>query len=350
MRRVHFILLVGLSLVFCASLSAQNSGLLWLHNEGQWDVPARMRAEWAGGVTWLEEDGMNVWVAGQGYAELWDHHVEGATAPDGDLMSHGWRMTWLGASPHSVHESVSAASHRVHIYKGQDSSKWAEDLVPERRFKMHDVWPGIDLRVGPRSPNDRGNIPGPGWKEDWLVQPGANPSAVSIRHDGVTLELQDDGSILAQLGETGEARLGRPHAYQFVNGVLKTVEVTYVLEGNVVSFEVGAYDSEVPLVLDPDIVFSTYIGASQPNWGFTAAYDGDGRALGGTALWDGEFGTYPTTAGAISTEMTAGTAPFDCGLSVFSPDGTALEYSTVFGGANLDVPSSIVTDLSLIHI
>ena len=55
-------------------------------------------------------------------------------------------------------------------------------------------------------------------------------------------------------------------------------------------------------------------------------------------------GVVPTTAGAISTAMTAATGPFDCGLSVFSADGTNLEYSTVFGGSLLDVPSSIVTD------
>ena len=344
MTRLQTCVWVVLGLACCAPLSAQNHGLRWLPNEGQWDVPAQMRAEWAGGVTWLESDGMNVWMAGDGYAELWDHHFEGATAPSGDLVSHGWRMTWEGASAQPVHEAMTEASYRVNIYKGQEPSKWAEGLVPETRFKLHDVWPGIDLRVGPRSPGDRADVPGPGWKEDWIVQPGADPAQVAVRHEGVTLDVQEDGSIGVQLGETGEARLGAPYAYQNVNGALKSVEVCYALEGRVVRFDVGDYDPAFPLVLDPDIVFSTYIGATQPNWGFTAAYDDDGRAIGGTALWDGDFGTYPTTAGAISTEMTFGTAPFDCGLSVFNPDGTALEYSTVFGGANLDVPSSIVTD------
>ena len=344
MTRLQACAWVVLGLLCSAPLSAQNHGLQWLPNEGQWDVPAQMRAEWAGGVTWLESDGMNVWMAGDGYAELWDHHFEGATAPSGDLVSHGWRITWEDASVQPVHEAMTEASHRVNIYKGQDPSKWAEDLVPETRFKLHDVWPGIDLRVGPRSPGDRADMPGPGWKEDWMVQPGADPAQVAIRHEGVTLDVQEDGSIWVQLGETGEARLGAPYAYQNVNGALKSVEVSYALEGQVVRFDVGDYDPAFPLVLDPDIVFSTYIGATQPNWGFTAAYDDEGRAIGGTALWDGDFGTYPTTAGAISTEMTFGTAPFDCGLSVFNPDGTALEYSTVFGGANLDVPSSIVTD------
>ena len=80
---------------------------------------------------------------------------------------------------------MTEAGHRVNIYKGQDPSQWAEGLVPESRFKLRDVWPGIDVRMGPRSPGDRADTPGPGWKEDWMVQPGADPDQVAIRHDGV---------------------------------------------------------------------------------------------------------------------------------------------------------------------
>ena len=329
------------------ALWAQNDGPHWLPNEGQWDVPARMRTEWAGGVTWLEDNGMNIWVAGAGYDELWDHQIGAYVPPEGNVTSHGWRVTWVGSSPERTHELLAEAGHRVNIYHGQDPSRWAEGLVPESRFKLRDVWPGIDVRIGPRSPGDRAHTPGPGWKEDWILQPGADLSGLVIQHDGVELELAADGSLAIQLGETAEARWGAPYAYQTKDNKVVKVESSYVLDGNTVRFALGEHDPAYPVVIAPDIVFATYIGATQPNWGFTAAYDDDGRALGGTALWSSDvssIGTYPTTAGAISTAMTAATYPFDCGLSVFSPDGTALEYSTVFGGGNLDVPSSLVTD------
>ena len=325
-------------------LTANGQGMHWLENQGQWDVPATMRTEWAGGVTWLERDGMNVWVAGEGYEELWAHGFGDGVAPSGSLTSHAWRTTWEGAHPDPVREVLTEASHRVNIYKGSDPSTWAEGLVPATRFKVLDVYPGIDLRVGPRSPGDRDAMPGPGWKEDWLVQPGADPGAIAIRHEGVTLEPQNDGSVRVALGATAEARLGVPFAYQTLDGKMVPVDVAYALEGSTVRFDVGAYDPSAPLILDPDIVFATFIGASQPNWGFTAAYDDEARALGGTALWDGSLGTYPTTAGAIETEMTVASGPFDCGFSVFSADGSQLLYSTVFGGDELDVPSSIVSD------
>ena len=108
-----------------------------------------------------------------------------------------------------------------------------------------------------------------------------------------------------------QPKLGAPYAYQTIEGRVSAVEASYILDGQTVRFHLGDHDSGYPVVIDPDIVFATYIGATQPNWGFTAAYDADGRAIGGTALWDGELGTYPTTAGAISTAMDINSAPFD---------------------------------------
>ena len=321
----------------------------WIPNEGQWDAPVQMRADWAGGITWLEDQGMAVWVAGEGYDELWAHGYDRTGAldpsdPDATVHSHAWRIHWESSQPHPTRQSLTEAGHKVNYYLGNDPNRWAEGLVPSTRFKLLDVWPGIDLRVGPRSPGDRADLPGPGWKEDWIVQPGADLAALSVRHEGVDLTLQPDGSIAFQLGTTAEARWGKPYAYQDIDGSLREVEVAYVVEGATVSFAVGDHDPGHPLVIDPDIVFATYIGATQSNWGFTAAYDDEARALGGTALWNGNLEEYPTTAGAISTGMTFASGPFDCGFSVFSADGTALEYSTVFGGGALDVPSSIVSD------
>ena len=96
-----------------------------------------------------------------------------------------------------------------------------------------------------------------------------------------------------------------------------------------VKFKLGSYDESLPLTIDPDIAFSTFIGASQANWGFTAAFDDDGRGIGGAALWDGGMGTYPTTSGAHYLRISQqGTPPltlaFQCSLLLETTSNTVL--------------------------
>ena len=93
------------------------------------------------------------------------------------------------------------------------------------------------------------------------------------------------------------------------------------------------------LIIDPEIEFGSFVGSTADSWGFTAAYDDEGRLIGGSGVRDNG---YPTTAGAISTTFSGG--DFDFGISVFSSDGSMLEYSTYLGGSQREYPHSLVTD------
>ena len=100
------------------------------------------------------------------------------------------------------------------------------------------------------------------------------------------------------------------------------------------SFPEG-YDTTKELIIDPEIVFATYTGATTDNWGFTATYDEAGHLYAGGA----SFGVgYPTTVGAFQEEFAGGdlAGPFqtDIGISKFSTDGSDLIYSTYLGGGD----------------
>ena len=138
-------------------------------------------------------------------------------------------------------------------------------------------------------PGTERSCPGRGGRKIGLCSPGRSLEDLAIRHEGVDLTLQDDGSLRILLGNTAEAKWGAPYAYQTIDGHVTTVDASYVLEGSTVRFLLGDHDPAHPVVIDPDIVFATYIGATQPNWGFTAAYDDDGRAIGGTASGTGSW-------------------------------------------------------------
>jgi gliding motility-associated-like protein len=327
-----------------ASATAQ-SDIAFTPNAGQWDDFVEYRADLGSGVFWMEEAGWTAWLAGDGYDDFWAHRNvsgEGEGAPE-NLESHAWKVSFIGGSTESLKSGSREMSHKVNYYRGSDQSKWAEGLTPVRRVVYDGVWPGITLKMDGSA---RGNSM---LKYDWVVAPGGNPADIKLLHEGVESSLRSDGSLLHKMGTVGDIIEGSPFAFQLVGSKLVEIECHYIIAFNTdgsstVSFEVGDYDDSIDLVIDPDIVFATFIGATQPNWGFTAAFDDDGRALAGAALWDGGMGTYPTTSGAISTTFDGGNGPFDIGISVFSADGTALIYSTIAGGNGMDIPSSIVSD------
>lgn len=312
----------------------------FLPNGGQWDDFVEYRAELSTGKLWMEKSGWTAWVAGPGYDELWAHEdLNGDGRPD-SLYAHAWKVEFVNSNPQPFTSGREEYSHRVNYYRGSDPSKWASDLVPYNTVVYEDVWPGVRLKMSAKGSND--------LKYDWIVAPGADPKNIVLQHFGTSPKLLG-GRIIHNLGTAGEAVEGIPFAYQLVGSKIVEVECEYKLSkqqdgSTLVKFKLGSYDDSLPLTIDPDIAFSTFIGASQANWGFTAAFDDDGRGIGGAALWDGGMGTYPTTAGAIATNFAAGNGPFDIGISVFSPLGNNLEYSTIAGGDGMDIPSSMVSD------
>ena len=89
-----------------------------------------------------------------------------------------------------------------------------------------------------------------------------------------------------------------PVSYQRIGGERVPVESRYVVEGDGggYGFAVGAYDPRYPLVIDPGLDYSTFLGGTDGDGGNGIAVDGRGRAYmtGGTSSDD-----YPTTRGAF---------------------------------------------------
>ena len=98
---------------------------------------------------------------------------------------------------------------------------------------------------------------------DFIVAPGADPSLVTLAFEGAR-EVHIDARGELVLGvEGGEVRQHKPVAYQEVAGVKQEVVGRYVMKGTrQVGFRVAAYDPSRPLIIDPVLVYSTYLGGS----------------------------------------------------------------------------------------
>ena len=140
------------------------------------------------------------------------------------------------------------------------------------------------------------------------------------------LEVDEQGDLVLRK-ERGGVRQHRPRVYQEIRGEQREVEGRYVLLGPaLVRFEVGPYDTRRPLVIDPVLSYSSYLGGSGNDRIPIIAVDATGRVYlaGNTTSTN-----FPT---ASPVQLSYGGGPFDVFVAKLNATGTALVYSTYFGG------------------
>jgi len=194
-----------------------------------------------------------------------------------------------------------------------------------------DLYPGIDLTYYGRE----GQL-----EYDFVVRPGADLRRILVGFSGAEkLEVDAQGDLLLRTGPD-VIRQRKPIAYQEVNGTRREIPVSYVLKGaHRVAFKVAAHDSGRPLIIDPALFYSTYLGGSIRDGGQGIAVDSAGNAYV-TGLSNSP--DFPTATGAFQGTL-AGS--FDAFVTKINPVGSApLVYSTYLGGSGDDYGLGIAVD------
>jgi uncharacterized membrane protein len=260
-----------------------------------------------------------------------------AAPPDAVL-----RVTLRGADGASRAEGLERLPGTSHYLTGNDPAKWRRNVPRYARVAYRNVYPGIDLVYYGTAARR--------LEHDFIVAPGADPSAIALAFEGARdLEVDAHGNLAVHL-QDGEVTFHKPDVYQESNGGRTSVGGGYRLTGaNEAAFEVAAYDTDRPLVIDPVLSYSTYLGGEgwdNPN---DIAIGRDGSVYVAGMLFSAAF---PTTPGAYDTQC--GTA-FNCNhdgtrnfsdafVTKLSPDGSTLEYSTYFGGSDQEFANDIAVD------
>lgn len=122
-------------------------------------------------------------------------------------------------------------------------------------------------------------------------------------------------------------------------GQKRPLQVEYRLRGNKASFRLPEdYNPALPLIIDPQLVFSSFVGSSSDSWGFTAAYDALGNGYAGGIV----FGSnYPLSPGAFQNAYGGN---IDVVISKFNTTGSQLLFSTFFGGNRPEMPYSMIVN------
>jgi hypothetical protein len=154
------------------------------------------------------------------------------------------------------------------------------------------------------------------------------------------MRVDEKGDLILRM-DAGEIRQSRPIVYQQIDGARRIIPASYLIKGEKqVAFQIANYDRSKPLVIDPTLAFSTYLGGSGMDRGSGIAVDlaGNVYMTGSTISTD-----FPVTPGAFQTEKADIGQP-DAFVTKMNSTGTALIYSTYFGGNNRDTGNDIALD------
>jgi len=360
-------------------------------NHGQIDPHVRFVSRGPGYTAFLTSDGMVLSLRAKRVATS---QATGLNIPASASTRSALRFRLLGAAKNPSVVGEIPQLGRVNYFVGNNPAKWQRNVPTYGRVRYKNVYPGIDLLY---YGNQRQ------LEYDFAIAPGADPSRIQFEIRGAKqIQIGTDGA-LALTTSNGDLHFQAPKVYQESNGQRIEVGGGYVVtDPTHVSFHVAPYDANVPLVIDPVLVYSTYLGGSgtdQPNGiaidtagnvyvaGSTDSTDfplvtksllpsgnphvfvskldatgsnliytdylgGNSQDYGYALALDVANNVYVTGSTASSDfpmmNPYQGTYPgsFNAFLTKISPDGSSLLYSTFFGGNGSDTPSGLAVDAS----
>ncbi|MFZ9956754.1 MAG: gliding motility-associated C-terminal domain-containing protein [Flavobacteriales bacterium] len=325
------LILLGYSLLGNTNVKVNvNTNARFIQNNGQWPQQVLFAATMGYGTVFIEKDALtfNVHDAQKMHEYYESSHGEG-NAPLGEINAHNFKIKFKNTLNASAEGRFPYLDY-VNYFIGDDSSKWASRVPVFREVFLHNIYQGIDLHLY----EYKGHL-----KYDFIVQPKANASQIYFECEGIETSLNNGEIIMAS--SIGNFIQEAPYTYQrSEDGNKISVDCSYsCLEKNQYHFNSKNYNDNLPLVIDPVIVFASFSGSIADNRGFSATYDNAGFLyIGGIAYGSG----YITTSGAYKINYNGGID--DIVISKYSADGSSFIYSTHLGGTGCEEPHSLVVD------
>jgi hypothetical protein len=254
------------------------------------------------------------------------------------------RVQLVNADRNATVTGLNELPGHTNYFRGNDPSKWTTNVSTFAKVQYREILKGIDLVYY----GNQGQL-----EYDFVVSPGADAGLINLKFSG-SRDLHVDkqtGDLVLQAG-TEEVRFHKPVAYQPISDKHDTVDskslvaANYVLDSNNgVGFALGEYDHSKPVVIDPTLSYSTYLGGASNDYGTAITVDSTGSAYvtGYTSSTN-----FPTTAGAFQTTCGGGCsgATSDAFVSKLDPTGSFLIFSTYLGGSGNDYGNGITLDAS----
>ncbi len=298
--------------------------LYFIQNNGQVDKRVKFYEKGNGHATYFTKDGVYVSLVGASRQ---------TSTPESTLV----KLVPLGANknPKMVAEGVQEG--KVNYFVGNNPKKWRPNVPTYQAVAYKELYPGIDMKF---YGNNRQ------LEYDVIVKPGADPSKVRFAYEGIeSLRITEEGELEIGLKD-GTMRQRKPVLYQEIGGARVPVEGAFTLvspnarrgmarsgRDAVYGFDVASYDTDYPLVIDPVLVYATYLGGSVQESAQGIAVDGVGNAY--------VTGNTNSTNFPMANPLQATLdVDYDAFVTKLNASGTALVYSTYLGGNTSEMGGS----------
>jgi uncharacterized repeat protein (TIGR01451 family) len=249
---------------------------------------------------------------------------------------HELRMKLVDSNPTPRVSQENELPGKSNYIIGSDRRNWHTQVPRYGKVKYQDVYPGVDLVYYGNQQQ---------LEYDFIVAPGADPDAIELAFEGArNIRVDAGGDLVLEAGDS-EVRLKTPVIYQETDGHRVEIPGGYrKTDGDRVAFHLGAYDSTRPLVIDPILIYSTYLGGSNQDFALGIAIDPDGNAFVTGFTRSLDFPMASPAQPACAANFSNGYP--DCAdvfITVLTP-GRGIGYSTYLGGTSRDVGTGIAVD------
>ncbi|HNG32228.1 MAG TPA: SBBP repeat-containing protein, partial [Blastocatellia bacterium] len=295
-------------------------------NRGQFDRAVNFVARGGGYSLALKSD--EAWVQLRA-AENHDTTQQRAVVSEAEVSR--LKLKLENANRHARSIGLEPLAARSNYFIGRDPKAWRTNVANFARVKYEAVYPGIDLVWYGNQQQ---------LEHDFIVAPGADPKLIRFSFAGArNIARNAQGDLTLNLNG-GELRLLKPVAWQEDAGNRRTIPCEYRLRGDGrVEFELGDYDRNRTLVIDPILLYSTFVGGSSSETGRGIVVDQDGSAYVVGETFSADF----PLLNPIQSKPATNFSP-DAFVFKLNPAGSALVYATYLGGDFTELAYSAAVD------
>lgn len=300
-------------------------------NKGQWNKAIRYKANTHLGAVFITNNGMTMHLADMDkvHQQLHDSHSTDSV----QINHHAYYISFVNAKSTTHFVTSQASSSYDNYYIGNDNSKWAANIHAFQTVVQQNIYTNIDVAYYGHNN---------GLKYEFIVHPNGNPKDIQLKIDGIQPYINEEGAIVYPTA-FGNVVENKPVCYQVIEGDTVTIPSKFILQDNILSIQLlEHYNLDYPLVLDPELVFSTYSGSVNENfYAFSTTFD----YLGNVYAAGIGFGLgWPVDTGAFQTNFAYNV---DAVIIKYNQTGSNKLMATYYGGFGADVPMSIAINNNL---